>query len=94
MSATDEARKLRAQDLAATAAEHAANPTTRVACDLIRQIQVFEEDALVLLHTLMVQIERSGNMHIPHWPMITETLGDVQEWLDVEIRERNEWEGK
>lgn len=92
MSATTEVRKLRAQDLAANAAEQTAGRETLLACNMIRQIpQVSEEQALLVLHALQVQTERSGNMHLENWRVFCDELGALQSWLEEQIQERKAW---
>lgn len=85
--------KLRALDINANAAENCVDRETLLAANFIRQIpQVFEEQALLVLHALQVQTERSGNMHLENWQVFCEELGALQSWLQEQINERTAWQ--
>jgi hypothetical protein len=82
MSAVAEARKLRAQDLAAQDAERDCSAATLDAIDAIKKLpQLFEADVLCLLHALQVRIERH-NMHLEHWQTACAEISGVQSLLD------------
>lgn len=86
MSARDFCAKLRTEDLNASNATRAAHVETLQAATAMRCIpQVFEEDALIVLHTLQCQIERNGNQHLQIWQDTCELLTDLQALLQRSI---------
>lgn len=93
LSARDFCAKLRMQDLDAANAMHAAHTATVQTYISMRCIpQVFEEDALILLHTLQCMVEKNGNCHQKFWQDVCEQLGDLQAFVQAEIAERRAYE--
>ena len=93
LSARDFCAKLRMQDLDAANAMHAAHTATVQTCISMRCIpQVFEEDALILLHTLQCMVEKNGNCHTEFWQDVCEELTGLQSMVQQEIAERQAYE--
>lgn len=55
--------------------------------------QVFEEDAVALLHAVEVAIRRSGNMHLDRWQITVDQLHTMQAWLADEAEADRQWRG-
>jgi hypothetical protein len=84
--------KPRKSDLDAAAAMHDAQLATRAAAHRIALIdQVHEADALVLLHSVKVAIERSRNMHCKHWSGLVQEIDGRLVGLQDEIDAERAW---
>lgn len=93
LTAIQEARKLRAEDLNARAAEAKAYDQTLVATSSIKAIpQLWEDDALCIVHALRLAIEKNSNNHLEVWVRVLELLTDAQDILQAEIEERDQYE--
>lgn len=86
LTAREFVSKLRTEDLNANNAIARAHNETVQACTRIRCIpQVWEEDALLLLHTTQVMVEKNGNGHMKVWQDVCELLSEAQALLQREI---------
>lgn len=94
LTAREFVSKLRTEDLNANNAIARAHNETVQACTRIRCIpQVFEEDALLVLHTTQVMVERNGNQHMQVWQDLAELLSEAQALLQKSI-DANQAEGQ
>ena len=88
LTAREFCAKLRTEDLNANNAIARAHNETVQACTRIRCIpQVWEEDALLLLHTTQVMVEKNSNNHMQLWQDVCELLSEAQAVLQKSIDE-------
>lgn len=86
LTAREFVSKLRTEDLNANNAIARAHNETVQACTRIRCIpQVWEEDALLLLHTTQVMVEKNGNGHMQVWQDVCKLLSEAQALMQREI---------
>lgn len=55
--------------------------------------QLFEDDAIALLHAVEAAIRRSGNTHLDRWKTLADELAGHQLWLQDEIEADRAWRG-
>lgn len=93
MTAVDWARKLRSQDLQASASRRKCHAMTDAAIEAINEVpQLWEDDVICILHRLQTRIERGPNLHMQHWQNVVAALSDLQDELAVALDERAEGE--
>jgi hypothetical protein len=77
------------QDTAAAVARRSCFPETHVAINLIAQVpQMFEADALCLLHAISRRIATDYPRYLTHWHAVRQELDGVQYLLDEVLTEQ------